>query len=224
MRVLIVGGGHAGLGLAIQLARAGHDVALLDREPAVVRNATDRHGLVALPGDATDAAVLDDAEVSRMDVVVTMLRRDADNLAVALLARARGVQQIMVRIRDAAYRAVYQAAGVTRVLSETEILVSALATSVEYPTVLHAMYLGDGSSVAFEVMIPEGAALDGMSVVEVARLPDFPQSCVFAGLHGDDGQVHPPRGGSVLKAGRVVLIVARRDELGKVTAFLERRG
>ena len=61
---------------------------------------------ISLSGDATVAAVLDEADVAQSDVVVAMLRRDADNLAVALLARAAGVERVMVRMRDNAYRPV----------------------------------------------------------------------------------------------------------------------
>src|SRR5690349_10301378 len=123
MRVLIVGVGRAGLEIAQHLSRSGHDVTVLDRDRAVTERASEQFGLVALAGDATEAALLEDAEIGRADVVVAMLGRDADNLAVALLARAAGVKRVMVRMRDKAYRQVYLSAGVDRLLSETDVLI-----------------------------------------------------------------------------------------------------
>ena len=90
MKILIVGAGRAGLEVATQLSRVGHAVTIVDTDPAVARRAAEQFGLVALAGDATTAEVLDDAAIGRMDIVVAMLRRDADNLAVSLLARAAG--------------------------------------------------------------------------------------------------------------------------------------
>ena len=121
MRIVIVGAGRAGLEVATHLTRSGHSVTIIDNDDAVTRRASEQHGLVALSGDATIAAVLEEADIARSDVVVAMLRRDADNLAVALLARAAGVERVMVRMRDNAYRPVYAAAGIERVLSETAI-------------------------------------------------------------------------------------------------------
>ena len=88
MKIVIVGAGRAGLEVATHLTRIGHAVTIIDSDEAVTRRASEQHGLVALSGDATIAAVLEEADVARAEVVVAMLRRDADNLAVALLARA----------------------------------------------------------------------------------------------------------------------------------------
>jgi len=117
MKIVIVGAGRAGLEVATHLTRIGHAVTIIDNDETVTRRASEQHGLVALSGDATIAAVLEEADISKSDVVVAMLRRDADNLAVALLARAAGVERVMVRMRDNAYRPVYAAAGIDRVLS-----------------------------------------------------------------------------------------------------------
>ena len=91
MKIVIVGAGRAGLEVAMHLTRIGHAVTIIDSDEAVTRRASEQHGLVALSGDATIAAVLEEADIAQSDVVVAMLRRDADNLAVALLARAAGV-------------------------------------------------------------------------------------------------------------------------------------
>jgi trk system potassium uptake protein TrkA len=140
--------------------------------------------MVALAGDATDSALLVEAEVGRAEAVVAMLHRDADNLAVASLAKLAGVVRIMVRMRDPDYRAVYTAAGVSRILSETEIFIGALAAAIEHDAVQHAMLLGSGESVAFDVLVPASSKIVGQSVSEIASLPAFPGSCVFAGFVG----------------------------------------
>ncbi len=224
MRVLIAGAGRAGIGVAVHLRDAGHDVVIIDRDEVVARRAFEQHGLVALAGDATIAALLRDAEVARADVVVAMLRRDADNLAVASLAKSAGAKRAMVRMRDSEYRPVYLAARVDRILSETDVLIGALATAIEHETVRTAMVLGAGQSVAFELGIEAGAAVVGKTVGEVAALPDFPASCVFAGLLAHDGKVQVPRGSSVVSAGMTLLLVSSRAELTTVVGFFMARG
>lgn len=222
MKILIAGAGRAGLVVAAHLRASGHDVTIVERDEAIARRAFEQLGLVALSGDATDAGLLGEAGMAHADVVVAMLHRDADNLAVALLARNAGAKRVMVRVRDPGYRAVYQAAGVHHMLSEVDVLVGAFVSAIEYESVSHSMFLGDGRSVAFELQLPENAAVAERAVTDIAADPDFPASCVLAGLVEPDGDVVAPRGGSILKGGTTVVLVARRDELGKVVAFFLR--
>jgi trk system potassium uptake protein TrkA len=220
MKILIVGAGRAGLEVAIQLSRLGHAVTIIDTDAGVARRAAEQFGLVAIPGDATTAEVLEDAGIGRMDIVVAMLRRDADNLAVSLLARAAGVDRVMVRMRDNAYRSVYANAGIDRVLSETDLITGAIATAVEHDAIRHAMLIGDGAAIAFELTIPPGSVGAGRTVMELAARPDFPKSGVFAALYREGGGVEAPRGSSVVDAGTTVLLVAQRDEVSPAITAL----
>jgi len=220
MRILIAGAGRAGLSVAGYLTSAGHLVTVIDRDPMVCARVKDQLGIVALAGDAADSAILTEAEVRHAEAVVAMLHRDADNLAVASLAKQAQVPRVMVRMRDPEYRPVYLAAGVTRILSETEIFIGSLAAAIEHDAVLHAMLLGNGESVAFEIVIPETSRVVGRRISEIAALPEFPKSCVFAGLYAADGTVQGPRGASVITGGTTVLIVALRNEVKQTLALL----
>jgi trk system potassium uptake protein len=213
MRILIAGAGRAGLSVAGYLTTAGHLVTVIDRDPLVCTRVKDQLGIVALVGDAADSAILTEAEVRHAEAVVAMLHRDADNLAVASLAKLAQVPRVMVRMRDPEYRPVYLAAGVTRILSETEIFIGSLAAAIEHEAVLHAMLLGNGESVAFEIVIPDSSRVVGRTISEIAAMPEFPKSCVFAGLYTPDGTVQGPRGASVIVGGMTVLIVALRNEV-----------
>lgn len=222
MRIFIAGAGRAGLAVAAHLRGIGHEVTIVDRDEAVTRRAFEQLGIVAMAGDATDAALLLEAGIDRADVVVALLHRDADNLAVALLASSVGAKRVMVRVRDPGYRAVYQTAGVQRMLSEVDVLLGAFANAIEFESVTHSMFLGDGRSVAVELALPEDAVVAGQSVSDVAADPGFPSSCVLAGLVELDGNVLAPRGNSIIKGGTTVVLVARRDELAAVVAFFLR--
>jgi trk/ktr system potassium uptake protein len=220
MRILIAGAGRAGLSVAGYLTTAGHLVTVIDRDPLVCARVKDQLGIVALAGDAADSAILTEAEVRHAEAVVAMLHRDADNLAVASLAKLANVPRVMVRMRDPEYRPVYLAAGVTRILSETEIFIGSLAAAIEHEAVLHAMLLGNGESVAFEIEIPETSRVVGRTISEIASMAEFPKSCVFAGIYAPDGTVQGPRGASVIRGGMTVLIVALRNEVQPTLALL----
>jgi trk system potassium uptake protein TrkA len=91
---------------------------------------------------------------------------------------------------------------------------------IEHEDVRHAMLLGDGSAIAFELTIPPGSPIAGRTIMELAARPEFPSSCVVAAVYQADGRVEAPRGSSVLQAGTTVLLVSRRDELGRAVQLL----
>jgi trk system potassium uptake protein len=221
MKIVIAGAGRGGLNLAIHLQKRGHAVVILERDSVIAQHASETHGIVTLGGDATDASILSQAEPMRSDALLAMLHRDADNLGVALLARSLGAKRVIVRMRDPNYRSVYEAVGIRQILSETEILVGALATAIEFEEVRHSMVLGSGEAIAFEVTINEGSGVIGKSVSEIAARKDFPRSCVVAGM-ARGGSVQAPRGASIFEAGMDLLLVSARDDLEAVIAFFLR--
>jgi trk system potassium uptake protein TrkA len=222
MKIVIAGAGRGGLSLAVHLQKRGHTVVVLDRDPIVVQHAAEAHGIVTLLGDATDASTLQQAEPGRADAILAMLHRDADNVGVGLLARSLGAKRIIVRMRDPAYRPVYEAVGILQILSETEILVGALATAIEFDAVRHSMVLGAGEAIAFELTVPDGSWVVGRSVSDVASSDGFPRSCVVAGM-AHDGRIQAPRGASVFEAGMDLLLVSAREDLSAlIDCFLRK--
>lgn len=222
MRIIIAGAGRGGLSLASHLQDQGHAVTVIEREPAIVARAGEQIGVVALTGDATDVATLSQAEPQRADVVVAMLHRDSDNLAVAALARSLGAGRVMVRMRDPLYRPVYEAAGVQQILSETEVLVGALATAIEFEAVRHSMVLGSGEAIAIELLVPRLSRVVGRAVSELASEEGFPRSCVIAGI-ALDGAVQAPRGATIIEGGSELLLVSSRADLPRTIEFFLRK-
>lgn len=219
MRVLIVGAGLAGTNLAQVLSAAGHAVTLLDRDASIASRGFVEHGLVTIVGDGTDPRVLRDADVGHAEVVAAMLRRDADNLAVGAIARSEGAGRILARMRDPAYRNIYATAGIDQVFGEIETMVGALTVAIEHPRVRHSMVLGRGDSIAFEIEVPETAGQAGKTVRELGAHPGFPRGALVAGIERTDGRVTVPRGESVVNAGDVVLLVARRSDVAAAIDF-----
>ncbi len=219
MRIIIVGGGFAGTNLAQVLGSAGHAVTLVDRDPNIVSRGFAEFGLATIAGDGTDPQVLRDADAGRADVVAAMLRRDADNLAIGVIARSLGAKRILTRLRDPAYRGIYASAGIDEVFGAVETMVGALSVAIEHPRIRHSMVLGGGASIAFEIEVPAGGRQSGKTVRAIGTDPQFPRGAVIAGIAPADGDVIVPRGDDVVRPGDVVLLVARRNDVAAAIDF-----
>jgi len=90
MYVLIGGAGMMGLGLAQQLLKLNHTVAIIDTDPLACRFAREKIGVMAFEGSAVSTTVLLEAGIKQANAVVAALRNDALNLAMITLSRSYG--------------------------------------------------------------------------------------------------------------------------------------
>lgn len=94
--VLLLGCGEHTMPLLETLLTVGHDVVVVDDDPAVIESLA-RAEVAAIRGDASDPAVLARAGVGRARIVISTVRRPMDNQTV--IAEA-GNAPVLVRVFD----------------------------------------------------------------------------------------------------------------------------
>ena len=119
MYIIITGGGMVGGGLLRMLLDNKHDVVLIEQDKETCDRLYAETGVVAINAGATNIEALNEAGISKADVLVATTGKDADNLAVAILAKSFEVPQIIVRMRDPAYKNAYIVAGVHSIVLRT---------------------------------------------------------------------------------------------------------
>ena len=135
MRILIAGAGITGRRLVEELASGRNEIVVIDLDRDVCEAISSEFGVVAIQGNATDITILEEAEISRIDVAVGLMRASADNLAFSLLARGAGVERIIARMPNPKYRAAYERAGVTTILDVAGMFIDRLVFEIERPRV-----------------------------------------------------------------------------------------
>jgi trk system potassium uptake protein TrkA len=224
MYIVIAGAGLVGKGLAARLAAARNDVVVVDQEKQVCEELASSIGALVLCGSATDISVLEQAGVEKADVAVGTMRNDADNLAFALLAKSFDVPRIIARMRDPRYESAYRQAGVAATSHIVDVFVNQLLLEIDEPHLRQIAVFGGGNASIVVDTVPEGAAVSGKSVSEIAADPDFPSECVITGIYRRDTQDFIiPRGSAEIREGDRVFLVAGRGNLRKASKFLHRK-
>lgn len=213
MYVVVAGGGHMGTHLVARLVAEGHETVVIDVDREVTERIFSEQGVVVFTGSATDLGVLEEAGLKRADVAVAMTGRDSDNLAFCLLARHCGVARVLARMLNPRYEVPYKLVGATKIHSEANILVDSFMTSIDYPEIGGLMQVGRGDLVAFDVPIPMGSAVDGLTIADIVQRPGFPKRCVFIGVERESGDVEVPKGATVIHGGARVIVAAHRPDL-----------
>src|SRR6266508_712870 len=116
VRVLVVGCGRVGVGLAIALAERGDTVSVVDKDPRAFERLGERFLGHAVEGIAFDRDVLEQAGVARADALVAVTGGDNSNIVAARIGRETyKVPRVIARIQDPRRATIYEELGITTV-------------------------------------------------------------------------------------------------------------
>lgn len=221
MQVVVVGAGIVGRQVIEKLVEHRHDVVVIDKDHSVCEEVYADTGAVAVMGDATRLSVLEDAGVARADVLVCLMRNDADNIACAIIAKSLGAPRILARMRNPGYAEAYRLSGTSGVVRVADLLINQLMVEIEQPSIRRIMSLGGGSAQICSVVVPPRAWAVGRTVAEVASRKDFPLESLIVGVYrmGDEA-FFIPRGIHVLEENDTVYVITRTGEVKAAAEIL----
>lgn len=213
-RIVIFGGGNIGTFLAQQLEQLHHGVTAKiiemnkDRAEQVAKSLAHT---VVLHGDVLDAEILEEANVTTAETVVTVTNDDETNILSALLAKRYGAKRSMALINKTAYSTLVSNLGVDVVISPRAITVSTILQHVRRGRI-HAVHsLQEGFGELIEADALETSSLVGKPLKEI-KLPHG----VLVGAIVRDGTVISPRGTTIIQANDRVVLFAAAEAVKKV--------
>lgn len=221
MYIVITGGGMVGGGLVRRLLDNKHDVILIEQDKGICDKLYAETGVVAINASATSIEALNEAGIAKADVVVAATGNDADNLACAILAQSFDVPQIIVRMRDPAYKNAYRVAGVNSIVRVTDLMVSQIMMDIEHPQVRRISTIGGGKANIFMITVPEQARVAGKSVQDIVGSRHFPSQCVFIAVYNQQSEEFSiPRGKQVINEGDELFLISTAEDIKKAVDFL----
>jgi trk system potassium uptake protein TrkA len=221
MYIVITGGGMVGGGLVRMLLDNKHDVVLIEQNKDICDKLYAETGVVAINASATSIEALNEAGITKADVLVAATGQDADNLACAILAKSFEVPQIIVRMRDPAYKNAYIVAGVHSIVRMTDLMVGQIMMDIENPQVRRITSIGGGKADIFLVIVPERAKVAGKSIQDIVGSRHFPSQCVFIAVYNKKTEEFSiPRGQQVINEGDELFLISTVDNIKKAVDLL----
>ena len=221
MYIVITGGGMVGGGLVRMLLDNKHDVVLIEQNKETCDKLYAETGVVAINASATSIEALNEAGITKADVLVAATGQDADNLACAILAKSFEVPQIIVRMRDPAYKNAYIVAGVHSIVRMTDLMVGQIMMDIENPQVRRITSIGGGKADIFLVIVPEHAKIAGKSVQDIVGSRHFPSQCVFIAVYNKKTEEFSiPRGQQVINEGDELFLISTAESIKKAVDLL----
>ena len=202
--VTIIGGGDVGYRLAQHLDRADRVrlcVIERDRARGEMLAATLSRALV-LHGDGTDLELLENEDIGRSDVLVSVIDNDERNLLASLLGRQLGVGKVITRVSKRANHRLFERVGIDVALSARGAAVMSVVHQIDGGRASLLAILQEGQARVVELTAPAG--LRPIAVKDL-RLPR--DSIIGTVLRG--GEVIVPRGDHRIQAGDTLLVCCK---------------
>ena len=206
MRIVISGAGAVGKHLAADLTGRGHEVTLVEQNPATLEEAKEWAPTAAfLLGDACEPWVLDKAELRTADVVVAVTGDDEDNLVTSLLSKQEyGVPRVLARVNHPDNEWLFtEQWGVDAAVSPPHILTAMVEEEVSVGDLIRLLPLERGRISIVELTIPDDSPTAGRPIYEL-RLP--PDSAIVAILREEHVVIPQPE--TVIAGGDEILALS----------------
>jgi len=207
MYCIIVGGGNVGYYLTKDLAAAGHEVLLLEKDRGRAARLVEELGEMALQGDGCEVRVMDEVGFGRADVIVAVTGEDEDNLIVCQMAKRKfDVPRTIARVNSPANEALFAQLGIDTTVSATRIIFNLLEQEIESDQVVPLAALSRGNLEIVQVDLSPQSPVVGQRIGEV-RLPA--EAHIVSVIRSERGLLPTPD--TVLQSGDSVLALVHTE-------------
>jgi trk/ktr system potassium uptake protein len=217
MRVAIAGAGNVGLFIANDLRGAGHEIQLIEQNPAVVERAVADEAIEWVVADGCEVSSLREAGLERCDVVVAATGDDEDNLVVSLLAKQEfAVPRVIARVNHPKNEWMFNENwGVDLSVSTPHLITALVEEAVTVGRLVRILQFERGQARLVEVTLADDSPVVDRSIKEI----DVPRDATVVAVVRDE-HVVVPRGDTVFQAGDEVLAMVTPDSEEEVRRIL----
>ena len=214
VKVIVVGAGEVGSYVAERLSREGHDVAVIERDAAVLREVGERLDVLALRGNATLPSILHEAGIGKAELVVAVTSNDEVNLVVAMMSKLAGDARTIVRLENEELRGKGAAElrdeiGIDLVIDPDAETAAEILELLENPGASEIAEMANGEVVVVGARLPSDAPIVGKTLVEIARQYEPEWEFLFGVItRGEETII--PRGDVRLEAGDLVRVLCKK--------------
>ncbi len=225
MKIIIAGAGEVGFHLAKLLSYESQDITLIDNNKEHLSYADTHLDIRTLKGDATSIAVLKDAQVKNVDLLIGVTSSETTNITVCVLAKQLGAKRTIARIANTEFIENKEEIGFVKFGIDELISPEALAAR-EIELLLNQSAFNDsyefeeGALTMVGLNLSRTAAFVGKTVKEAAQIFPGLQFMPIAIQRFGTQYTLIPRGDTQFKEGDQVYFVTTKggvDELYKLT-------
>lgn len=215
-KVMVVGGGKTGFYLAGKLSEFGIDVKLIEKDKnRCYYLSSHLDDVLVIHGDATDPSLLEEENIEEMDAFVTSTGFDEENLLLALIAKQKGIEDVISKVSRTSYKDLIEKMGIDMALNPLDIITSTIIRYIQGSKRIISSLLIQGQAEIMEVIASNNMKLANKPLMNLK----LPEGVIIAGIHrGQD--IIIPNGETQIYENDKVMIFSLLTDIGELEKLL----
>lgn len=209
MQIIIVGCGNVGMTLTEELSKEGHNITVIDMNPARVEDVANRYDVMGIAGNGASFMIQNEAGISDADLMIAVTPSDELNLLCCLIAKKAGGCHTIARVRNPLYSKeigfIKEELGLSMVINPEQAAAYEIARLIKFPSAIKVDTFAKGKVELLKCKLGEDSPLAGHPLTDIsAKLHCDVLICTVE--RGEE--VFIPSGNFELRAKDVISVVA----------------
>lgn len=200
MQIIIVGCGKVGMSLAEHLTNEGHNLVIIDSNPAKVREVSELYDVMGLVGNGASFSILQEADVEHTDLLIAVTGSDELNLLSCLFAKKTGKCHTIARVRNPLYNKelgfLRNQLGISMIINPELAAATEIARILRFPTANKIDTFAKGRVELLKFRIRPEFKMDGYRIVDM--MMQYKPDILVCGVERGE-EVFIPNGNFVLR-------------------------
>ena len=216
-KVMIIGGGKTGYYLASMLSEFGIAVKVIEKDKdRCYYLSTHLDDVMILHGDATDTSLLEEENMAEMDAFVTATGLDEENLLLALMAKQKGVEDVISKVSRPSYKDLIEKMGVDMALNPLDIIASIILRYIQGSKRIISSLLIQGQAEIIEIIASEEMQLTGVTLNDL----ELPNGVLIAAIHRGNNVIIPD-GNTIIQSGDKVTLFCLLSDIAELETLFK---
>jgi len=199
MKIIIVGCGKLGSGLALDLSKKGHNITVIDTNPEAFEALGNKFSGEKIVGVGFDKNILAQAQITKADAIIACSKSDETNALIGRIARnVYKVPRVISRLYDPRRGEIYSALGI-QTISTTTWGINRVVEMLSYNQLDSIFNIGNNNVELVRVETP--TLLIGKTVNELTSIGEIQVVALSR-----DNQTFLPTLGTVLQKHDIIYI------------------
>jgi trk system potassium uptake protein TrkA len=213
--IIIIGGGDVGFMLARDLENLKYKVKIIEKNPKrCAFLAESLQNTLVINGDGTNPELLNNEDVSDVDVLVSVTNSDEKNLLCSLLAKQYNTKRVISRVINFLNIPLFERVGIDVAVSTKFAALHEIKNEFSEHNVDIIATVEQGQGEVLNIILPEN-----FKTVKLMDLKMTPRAVI--GIVNRNKKVIIPTGNTLIMAGDEIIVFTKNEDANKIKEFFK---
>lgn len=214
MNIIIAGDGEVGFHLAKMLSGENHNITIVDPHQELLKLIESHSDLMTITGDSTSIRVLEQANIKRADLLISVVHDEKINITTCVLGKKLGAKRTIARINNTEYltienREIMRSLGIDAMVCPERIASKEIVRLLSQTAATEIFDFSEGRLSLFLVKLDEKAIVLNKTLTQIAK--ENPKLDFRAIAIHRNSKTIIPKGDDVFKVGDLAYVITKPD-------------